>query len=294
MIDNMYSIVKLKIVNLFLALVLPLCICAQDDLLSEIDTNSVSGKYVSSVFKALKIINFESTKMASKKEFYFVVSHRFGSVKGGFKELFGLDQAATRLNFIYGISDGINIGVSRSAFQKTYEMSLKYRLLQQGVMGGSPVTLVGFNSVSANTMLDEVFLPKLEFSDRLAYVSQLLISRKFNKSLSLELMPTLLHENLVLNDKQANTQYIIGFGGRHKITKRLSLNFDWGYHINRENTGIYRNPLAIGVDVETGGHIFQLHFSNAQPSFESGYLSKASGNWGRADFFFGFNISRVF
>lgn len=294
MIDNMYSIIKLKTVNLFVALVLPLCICAQDDLLSEIDTDSVSGKYVSSVFKALKIINFESTKMASEKEFYFVVSHRFGSVKGGFKELFGLDQAATRLNFIYGISNGINIGVSRSAFQKTYEMSLKYRLLQQGAMGGSPVTLVGFNSVSVNTMLDDAFLPKLEFSDRLAYISQLLISRKFNKSLSLELMPTLLHENLVSNDKQANTQYIIGFGGRHKITKRLSLNFDWGYHINRENTDIYRNPLAIGVDIETGGHIFQLHFSNAQPSFESGYLSKASGDWGRADFFFGFNISRVF
>jgi len=173
-------------------------------------------------------------------------------------------------------------------------MSLKYRLFQQGVKGGSPVTLVGFNSVSVNFALDEAFLPKLEFSDRLAYVSQLLISRKFDKNFSLELIPTLLHENLVSNNEQNNTQYIIGFGGRHKITKRLSFNFDWGYHLNRENTNEFRNPLAVGVDVETGGHVFQLHFSNAQPSFESGYLSKASGDWGKGDFFFGFNLSRVF
>jgi len=286
--------VKLKIVCLFFVLAFSSFVYTQEDLFNEIDTDSVQDKYVSSVFKGLKIINFESTKMASKGEFYFVVSHRFGSVKGGFKEFFGLDQAATRLNFIYGVSDGVSVGFSRSAFQKTYEMSLKYRLFQQGIKGGSPVTIVGFNSVSVNTFLDEEFLPKLEFTDRLAYVSQILISRKINKNFSLELIPTLLHENYVENNMQDNTQYVIGFGGRHKITKRLSFNLDWGYHLNRENTFVYRNPLAIGVDVETGGHVFQLHFSNAQPSFESGYLSKASGDWGKGDFFFGFNISRVF
>jgi len=285
---------RIKVSCLFIALVSSLCFYAQDDLLSEIDNDSVQKKYTSSVFKGLKIINFESTKMAFKKEFYLVVSHRFGSVKDGIEKFFGLDQAETRLNFIYGISDGFNIGVSRSGFEETYEMSLKYRLFQQGVKARSPVTIVGFNSVSANTALDEAFLPKLEFTDRLAFVSQLLISRKFNKNLSLELIPTLLHENLVSNNQQDNTQYVIGFGGRRKITKRLSLNFDWGYHLNRENTFIYRNPLAVGVDIETGGHVFQLHFSNAQPSFESGYLSKASGDLGKGDFFFGFNISRVF
>ncbi len=286
--------VKLKTVCLFIVFVFSSIVYAQEDLFNEIDTDSVQNEYVSSVFKGLKIINFESTKMAAKKEFYFVVSHRFGSVKGGFKELFGLDQAATRLNFIYGISNGINVGVSRSAYQKTYEMSLKYRLIRQGAKGGSPVTIVGFNSVSVNTLLDEDFLPKLEFSDRLAYVSQILISRKVNNNFSLELIPTLLHQNYVENNKQDNTQYVIGFGGRHKITKRLSFNFDWGYHLNRENTLVYRNPLAVGVDIETGGHVFQLHFSNAQPSFESGYLSKAAGDWEKGDFFFGFNLSRVF
>ena len=124
---------RMKLVHLFLAFIFSLSLYAQDDLLNEIDTDSVQNKHVSAVFKGLKIINFESTKLASKGEFYFVVSHRFGSVKGGFKELFGLDQAATRLNFIYGISNGLNVGFSRSSYQKTYEMSLKYRLLQQGV-----------------------------------------------------------------------------------------------------------------------------------------------------------------
>jgi len=286
--------VKLKIVCLYFVLIFSSIVYAQEDLFNEIDTDSVQNKYVSSVFKGLKIINFESTKMASKKEFYFVVSHRFGSVKGGFKELFGLDQAATRLNFIYGISNGLNVGFSRSSYQKTYEMSLKYRLLQQGVNGGSPVTIVGFNSISVNTLLDEAFLPELEFNDRLSYVSQLLISRKFNKNLSLELIPTLLHENLVENNKQDNTQYIMGIGGRYKITKRLSFNCDYGYHLNREHNSVFKNNLAVGVDIETGGHVFQLQFSNAQPSFESGYLAKATGDWENSEIFFGFNLSRVF
>ena len=285
---------RMKLVHLFLAFIFSLSLYAQDDLLNEIDTDSVQNKHVSAVFKGLKIINFESTKLASKGEFYFVVSHRFGSVKGGFKELFGLDQAATRLNFIYGISNGLNVGFSRSSYQKTYEMSLKYRLLQQGVKGGSPVTIVGFNSISVNTLLDEAFLPELEFNDRLSYVSQLLISRKFSKNLSLELMPTLVHENLVENSNQDNTQYVMGIGGRCKITKRLSLNCDYGYHLNRDNNSIYKNNLAVGVDIETGGHVFQLQFSNAQPSFESGYLTKAAGDWGNLDIFFGFNLSRVF
>jgi len=289
-----FIMVKLKIVCLFLVFVFTSFVYAQEDLLNEIDTDSVQDKYVSSVFKGLKIINFESTKMASKKEFYFVVSHRFGSVKGGFKELFGLDQAATRLNFIYGISNSLNVGFSRSSYQKTYELSLKYRLLQQGVRGGSPVTIVGFNSISVNTLLDEAFLPELEFNDRLSYVSQLLISRKINKNLSLELIPALLHENLVENSKQDNTQYVVGFGGRCKITKRLSFNCDYGYHLNRERNSVYKNSLAVGVDIETGGHVFQLQFSNAQPSFESGYLSKATGDWENSEIFFGFNLSRVF
>ncbi|WP_106793264.1 DUF5777 family beta-barrel protein [Aquimarina sp. Aq78] len=279
--------------KIFLLFLIPLLSFSQDDLLQEIDTKKDNNQYVSAVFKGLKIVNFESTKLADKGLFYLVVSHRFGSVESGIEDFFGLDQAVTRLNFIYGISDKIQVGISRSSFQKTYEVSLKYRLLRQK-KSGFPFTVVGYNSVTVNTDLDKDNLPGLEFEHRLSYVSQLLIARKFNKNFSLQLMPTLLYENLVKINDQDNTQYAIGIGGRHKLTKRWSVNIDYGLHLNRANNSPFKNPLSIGFDLETGGHVFQLHFTNAQPMNTSGFLSQGTGDWSDGDFFFGFNLSRVF
>ncbi|MEB8328671.1 DUF5777 family beta-barrel protein [Flavobacteriaceae bacterium KMM 6897] len=276
-----------------LILLMPFMIFSQEeDLLSEIDTTTTNG-YAMAAFKGLKIVNFESTKMVSKKQLYFVVSHRFGSVKTGVKDFFGLDQAVTRLNFIYGISDNINIGVSRSSFQKIYESSFKLRLIRQK-KGGFPFTVVSFNNALINTMLDKDILPLLEFKNRLGYTSQLLISKKFNENFSFQLIPTFFHDNYVLINEQNNSQYAIGFGGRHKLTKRWSINCDYGLHLNRASNSPFKNPLSIGFDLETGGHVFQLHFTNAQPMNTNGFLGQGAGDWGKGDFFFGFNISRVF
>lgn len=275
-----------------LLLLYPCFIIAQDDLLSEIDTEVVPD-FESAAFKGLKIVNFESTKMISKDELYFVVSHRFGSVKTGFKDFFGLDQAVTRLNLIYGVSDGVTVGVSRSSFEKTYEASVKLRLVRQK-KGASPFTIVLFNTALVNTILDKDELPKLEFKNRLSYATQALISRKFSESLSLQVIPTVFHDNLVSFDSQENTQYAIGFGGRQKLTKRWSINVDYGLHLNRAAESPFKNPLSIGFDLETGGHVFQLHFTNAQPMNVNTFLGQATGDFTDGDFFFGFNVSRVF
>ncbi len=272
--------------------ILPLFALSQDDLLAEID-NAKADNYEGAAFKGLKIVNFESTKMVSQKELYFVVSHRFGSIKPGFEDFFGLDQAVTRLNFIYGISDGINIGVSRSSFLKTYESSLKLRLIRQK-KNGFPFAIVGFGTLLINGALDDANLPRLEFKNRLGYTAQLLIAKKFNKNFSLELIPTFFHDNLVQLDEQDNSQYAIGFGGRHKISKRVSLNIDYGLHLNRASNSPFNNPLSVGFDIETGGHVFQLHFTNAQPMNTNGFLGQATGDWSEGDIFFGFNLSRVF
>lgn len=271
---------------------LPAVLWAQDDLLAEIDA-AQEEDFKSAAFKGLKIVNFESTKMVSKKELYFVVSHRFGSLETGLTDFFGLDQAVTRLNVIYGISDGVNVGVSRSSFQKIYEASLKLRLVRER-NGGSPVTIVSSSNILVNTALDSNILPGLEFENRLGYTTQLLISKKFNKNFSLQLMPTFFHDNYVAIDEQHNSQYVIGVGGRHKLTKRWSINFDYGLHLNRADVSPFVNPLSIGFDLETGGHVFQLHFTNAQPMNTNGFLGQATGDWGEGDIFFGFNLSRVF
>ncbi|GGD05383.1 DUF5777 family beta-barrel protein [Hyunsoonleella pacifica] len=265
----------------------------QEDLLDEIDTKATENTYETAAFKGLKIVNFESTKMVSQKELYFIVSHRFGSIETGIKDFFGLDQAVTRLNFVYGISDGINIGVSRSSFQKTYETSLKLRLLRQK-KEGMPFTVVLFNSLLINTVLDKDELPGLEFKHRLNYAIQALISKKFSKDFSLELIPTLFHDNLVAFDAQTNTQFALGFGGRHKLSKRWSINFDYGLHLNRASNSPFKNPLSIGFDLETGGHVFQLHFTNAQPMNVNTFLGQATGDWTEGNIFFGFNLSRIF
>ncbi|MGC6430509.1 MAG: DUF5777 family beta-barrel protein [Jejuia sp.] len=278
---------------LYILCLASICVNAQDELLDEIDTPSTGDSFESAAFKGLKIVNFESTKMVSQKELYFVVSHRFGSVETGFKDFFGLDQAVTRLNFIYGISDGINLGVSRSSFQKTYETSLKLRLLRQK-KDGTPFTVVLFNSMLINTVLDSDELPGLEFKHRISYAVQALISRKFSKDFSLEIIPTLFHDNLVTFDPQTNTQYAIGLGGRHKLSKRWSINFDYGLHLNRVSNSPFKNPLSIGFDLETGGHVFQLHFTNAQPMNVNTFLGQATGDWTDGNIFFGFNLSRIF
>ncbi|MDX1829406.1 MAG: DUF5777 family beta-barrel protein [Lutibacter sp.] len=268
-------------------------VVAQDGLLDELNSSVSLNNSVSSTFKALKIVNLESTKLAAKKDFYFIISHRFGSLKGGAKEFFGLDQSTIRFSFFYGFTDWLTLGFSRSSFQKTYDVTAKYKLKGQQ-NNGFPVSIVGFNAVSVNTQQSRANVPLLEYKHRLTYLSQLLISRKFSRSLSLELAPIYFHENYVSNPLQDNNQYAIGGGGRIKISNRVTFNVDYVYHLNRAENSVFKNPLSMGFDIETGGHVFQLIFSNAQPMYDAGFITNASGDWTKGDVFFGFNLSRVF
>jgi hypothetical protein len=274
-------------------LICTLIVFSQDELLSEIDTVIEEPTYASAVFKGLKVINFESTKLVAKKGFNFIVSHRFGTVKNGFQNLFGLDEAVTHLNFVYGLSDNINISASRSSNQKIYEVATKFRLVNQ-LAGKIPFTVVGYTSVLANTSLDTDNLPKLEFKHRLSYVAQLLVSRKMNNNLSLILSPTFFHDNYLTDDFQENSQYGVGFGGRYKLGKRWSLNTEYGVHLNRSENSLYKNPFSIGVDLETGGHVFQLLFTNSQSMNTNGVFGTSTGEWGESDVYFGFNLARSF
>lgn len=271
----------------------PILLYAQDDLLEEIDSDSTRVQYATAAFKGLKIVNFESTKLVAEKELNLIVSHRFGSIEDGIDTFFGLDNAVTRLNFVYGISDAINIGVSRSSYLKIYDITTKYRLLRQKE-NGFPFTIVGFNALTINTALEKQNLPFLEFKDRLGYTMQFLISRKINQGFSIELAPTFFRDNYVAIDEQDKSQYALGFGGRYKLGKRWSINADYGLHLNRANNSPYKNPLSIGFDLETGGHVFQMHFSNSQAMNTNGFLGQAGGDWSDGNIFFGFNLSRTF
>lgn len=263
---------------------------AQDDLLTEINSTAVGDTYATAVFKGLQVVTLQTTKMPAKKEFYFVVSHRFGSVKDGISEFFGFDMATTKIGGIYGVTGWLAVSASRHTLLKVYETSLKYRMARQSDV--FPMDIVGYNTVDINTFLDEDNYPKLEFADRLSYISQLIVSRKFSDRFSLELVPSFIHKKLYDPAIENDNQFSLGSGGRMKLTKRLSLNLEYVYNFDKPD--FYKNPLSVGLDVETGGHIFQLLFTNSQPMTESGYITQASGDWGKGDFFFGFNLYRVF
>ena len=288
----------------FLLFLIPFLNFSQDDLLDELDSEAEVDNTVTAAFKGLKVINFETTKLANKGDLYFVVSHRFGTVKNGIDDFFGFDQAVTQIKFIYGFTDWLNIGAARSSNQQKYGLHAKYRLLHQKE-GGSPVAIVGYNLITANTALKKDNYPKIEFSDRLVYTSQVIISRKFCEKLSMLISPTFIHENLATQSIQVenglpvayyedNNQFAVGLGARYKISKRVTINADWGIHLNRNEHSNYRDPISVGVDIETGGHVFQVHFTNAQAMFEEGYIIQGAGNWQKGDFFFGFNLNRVF
>jgi len=262
----------------------------EDDLLSQLDSTQVQDTYATATFKGLQIVTLQSTKLPAAKEFYFVVSHRFGTVKNGIDEFFGLDAATTKLGGVYGITNWLSVSASRHTLLKMYETSLKYRLVRQSE--SFPVDIVGYNTIDINSFLKKDDYPKIEFADRLAFVNQLLISRKFSDKLSLELAPTFIHKNLYTPATENDDQFALAAGGRMKLTKRLSLNLEYAYNFDKPD--FYKNPLSVGLDVETGGHIFQLIFTSSQAMTESGYITNAAGDWGDGDFFFGFNLYRVF
>lgn len=269
---------------------------AQDDLLNDLDS-AYNGKEVeTAAFKALTICNLQSTKTPVKGEFYFLVSHRFGDLTNGLDNFFGLDNALTKIAGIYGVNNWLSFGLSRQTYQKTYELGIKYKMANQE-KEGFPVTIVGYNTIEANSALKkDDLLPGLEFKHRLSYSTQLLVSRKFTEKFSAELAPMYVYKNLYKATSDLKDMFLLGAGARLKVSKRTSLNVDYAARLTLpdEYNSIYHNPLTVGVDMETGGHIFQFVLSNAQPMNDVTFLTNTSGNWNGGGIFFGFNMYRVF
>lgn len=268
---------------------------AQEDLMKELDSVPKEKVVVSAAFKGLQICNIQSTKLPAKGEWYFLVSHRFGDLSTGLENFFGLDAAYTKIGGIYGVTQWWSLGVSRHTYNKTYELANKLRVSNQ-IESGFPFTIVAYNTIDVNTALKKEVDPELKFTDRLAFSSQLLISRKFSESFSLEISPVFVHKNLYEPTQEDKDQFLIAGGGRLKVSKRISINMDYAARLNTMSDSPYHNPLSIGMDIDTGGHIFQLVFSNSQAMNDVAYFTNGLGTWdrGQKGIFFGFNIYRVF
>jgi len=268
---------------------------AQDDLLNQLNAEKSNVKdKETTAFKGLQICNIQSTKMTAKGEWYMVISHRFGDLTEGLDNFFGLDNALTKIGGIYGVTDWLSLGASRHTYNKIYEVTAKYKLADQ-ITNGFPVSIVGYNTMDINSALSTDMYPNLKFNNRLAYSSQLLVSRKFSEGLSFELGGVYVHKNLFDDAQELKDQYLVAAGGRCKLSKRLSVNLDYAYKINQlESAPLYQNPLSLGLDIETGGHVFQMVFSNSQPMNDVAVFTNATGKWNGGSLYFGFNMYRVF
>lgn len=282
------------LVIVILSLSLPFHTTGQD-LMDVFGKEKPTTDYTYATFKTTRIVSGHSVENPANGVLLFMISHHFGKVNSGAYDFFGLDQATIRLGLEYGINDFLSAGIGRSTYQKSYDGFLKAKVLRQSKGARNiPVTLTLFSSMDIFSLKWQYPERKNYFTSRMAFVNQVLIARKFNDHLSLQLAPTFIHKNLVPAKSDGNDTYAVGIGGRYKLTQRISLNAEYFHVLPGTVADNFENPLSIGFDIETGGHVFQLHFSNAQPMFERAFLTETIGKWSKGDIYFGFNISRVF
>lgn len=267
-----------------------------DDLFSELieEDSSSLEEPVLATFKTTRIINGHSVETTYDGVLDFRINHRFAPVNGGIYNLFGIDQASVRFGFDYGLLPDLTIGVGRSTYEKSYDGYIKYRFVKQRNSGLSVITATWVSSMSVNTLRWANPNRKNYFTSRLNYTHQLLLARKFSEKLSVQFSPTLVHRNLVSTFAESNDVLAMGMGFRQKLSKRTSLNMEYFYTQKSGLLDRYRNSLSVGFDIETGGHVFQLHFTNSMAMIEKGFITETTQNWADGGFMFGFNISRVF
>jgi hypothetical protein len=265
------------------------------DILEEETKQETSNEIVTSIFKGTRILNGHSVENRKKQELEFIISHRFGRVNLGFDELFGLDQANIRFAFEYGLNDNLTIGIGRSSFEKTFDSFLKYSLIHQTKGEKSfPFAISLFGSIAAKTIKDYPPTDKRTFAESLFYVGQVLIARKVSSDFSVQLTPTYIHRNTVKISEDPYDIFALGFGSRLKLSKRVSLNSEYFHAFNESMSINARNSLSFGVDIETGGHVFQLILSNSITMIEKSFIAETTGNFFGGDIHFGFNLSRTF
>jgi hypothetical protein len=266
-----------------------------EDLLNEKLQETETTEYTQATFKSSRIISGQSIENPQKNDMLLVIGHRFGTLTSGFYNFFGLDLATTRLGVDYGITDRFSTGVGRSTYQKTFDGFLKYKILRQSTGKKSmPISMSIYTSADINTLKPTD--PDISYTlfNRLSYSTQLMVARKFNPRLSIQLSPVYVHRNLVSRRQDPNDIFALGSGGRFKLTQRVTLNAEYFHLLTRQTAEDFYNSLSVGVDIETGGHVFQLHMTNSRSMTERGFITETTTSWMDGDIHFGFNIVRVF
>ena len=276
---------------------------SQDDLLSLLEDDTAKKEFVTNGFKSTRIINTHSSEHLHAGVLDVRILHRFGPLhfqqgpnhQYGINNLYGLDQANMRLGFDYGLTDRLMIGVGRSNVFRELDGFVKYRLLWQAKgKGAVPFSMIFIAGTTLNTMPQDTSRVNF-FSSRLTYYGQMVLSRKFSERFTLQITPGVVHYNLVERREDSNDIFTVGLGGRLKLNKRVAINWDYQFVLPGQLPTGYGDGFGIGFDIETGGHVFQLHFSNSVGMNERAFLTRTpSTDFSNMGLRFGFNLSRVF
>jgi opacity protein-like surface antigen len=271
---------------------------AQADLLGQLEKETTKDapatQVVDATFKSTRLINGHTVETPGEGTLVFLFSHNFGTINEGVSSLFGFDNASVRIALEYGLNDRLEVGLGRSSLDKTLDGFLKYRALRQSTgLHAMPVSVTLFASAAVVTQsYADNFDRTLGL--RTAYTYQALIARKFSPELSLQVMPTFIHRNLVQRAGENNDVVALGAGGRYKLTKRFSVNAEYHYLLSRFTADRQANSAGVGVDIETGGHIFQLHISNSPGMIEKQFIAETDKTFFSGNLYYGFIVSRNF
>jgi hypothetical protein len=292
-----FNLLRMKKISLLIAAfyLVTSSMFAQDDLLKQVEDHGKKKDYADYAFKSSRVIMSHSMELLKPGTMDFRILHRFGNINDGASEFFGLDHATMRMGFDFGITKNLMVGIGRSTNKKEFDGFIKYRFIRQATGPHSvPFSLLAVVGSTLQTLKWNDPSKDYVFPDRLGYYYQIIIGRKFSDKISLQLSPTLLHRNLAPTVNDPNDLYAIGAGGRLKLTKRISLNLDYYYRLNPNTADETHNPFSVGFDFETGGHVFQLHFTNAVGMNERIFLTETTNDWAKGEIQFGFNLSRIF
>ncbi|MBL0342475.1 MAG: hypothetical protein IPP71_17175 [Bacteroidetes bacterium] len=292
-----------KVLIFFSIILFPSMLTAQQSLLDEVEKGSKTEEkdYVVATFKSTRNINFHTLEVVPKRTLDFRISHRFGEFSSGSYNAYGIDGPANiRLGLEYSYDGRLMGGLGRSSYQKQYDGFLKYRLLRQTTDGKMPVSVTLFTSIYYTNLKDpnksSTGIDKYEFfSSRLSFVHQIIVGRKFTSAFSMQLAPVMVHYNLVDEFTDLNDMYLLAIAGRLKVSNRIAITAEYAYNfIEYSKRKTYYNPLGIGIDIETGGHVFQLHVTNSFGITDNQFYPYTTTSWRKNGIRLGFNVSRVF
>ena len=267
---------------------------AQDDLLSMFDEEETTN-YATASFKATRVVLGQSVENPKNGNLNFMIQHQFGSMAKGGYELWGLDQANIRLGFEYGITDWLGIAIGRASYNKTFDGTVKVKILRQSSgKRKMPITLSYFGGTYYNSLKWENPDQTNYETSRFSFCNQLLIARKFNDRLTLQIAPTLIHRNLVATKEEEHDVISIAPSGRFKLTQRFSLNAEYFYLMPGYTADHFEPAFNVGFDIETGGHVFQVYLTNAMGIQEPYFIAQSTEQWGKGQIHLAFNLYRTF